>query len=204
MRCPIRLLLKQYHLLDAISTLPVTVINASIDVFDSIPPFRPLVDSLQSLEQSTPRPWLVLRKTIKDLHTNVLHDFRHILESAIAYTNQILRHDFARPKMRDEALLNKSHLNRILVRKYVLLTLQSATTGWIDSLSSPSQTIPIRLSAPLPQTSKASTGTPKSVCQTWSHSFNSVMGERYHGTLSELKCAEPRRSFSYQYLGLMG
>lgn len=158
---PLRLLLKQYNLLDAICNLSVTVINTSIDIVDAIPPFRPLVESLNWMTESTPRPWLALRKSIKDFHTDVLHRFLNILVRAVEYTYQILRQMSVKPatSSKERALLDKSHLDHIKVRGYVLLNLQAATTKFIYYLSSSHGGVaPLGYLAPSWQLLKSRTG----------------------------------------------
>lgn len=160
-RSPLRLLLKQYNLLDAICNLSVTVINTSLDIVDAIPPFRPLVESLTWMTESTPRPWLALLKSIKDFHTDVLHDFLDILDHAVEYTYQIFQHTSKNPAIssKDKVLLNKSHLDHIKVRGYVLSNLQAATTNRIDYLSSSHGGVtPLSYLAPSRQLLKGGTG----------------------------------------------
>lgn len=160
-RSPLRLLLKQYNLLDAVCNLSVTVINTSLDIVDAIPPFRPLVESLTWMTESTPRPWLALLKSIRDFHTDVLHDFLDILDHAVEYTYQIFQHTSKNPAIssKDKVLLNKSHLDHIKVRGYVLSNLQAATTNRIDYLSSSHGGVtPLSYLAPSRQLLKGGTG----------------------------------------------
>jgi hypothetical protein len=160
-RSPLRLLLKQYNLLDAICNLSVTVINTSINIVDAIPPFRPLVESLTWMTESTPRPWLALLKSIRDFHTDVLHDFMDILDHAVEYTYRILQHTSKNPAIssKEKVLLNKSHLDHIKVRGYVLSNLQAATTNRIDYLSSSHGGVtPLSYLAPSWQLLKGGTG----------------------------------------------
>ena len=164
----IRMLLKQYHLLNAISSLPTTVINTSIDIVDALPPFRPLAESLEWVTESTPRDWLALRYTIQDLHTDVLHALRHILDQAITHTDRVLLHTSEKPtiSLNERALLSQTHLDHIRVRKYVLSALQSATNKFIDYLSSsPSQIAPIGHLARFRQMPKGRNGNPLSWLQ---------------------------------------
>jgi len=117
-RSPLRLLLKQYNLLDAICNVSVTIINPLVYIVDAMPSFRPLVDSLTWMTESTPRPWLALLTSIKCFEIDVLHDFLDILDHAVEYTYQIFQHTSKNPAIssKDKVLLNKSHLDHIKVR----------------------------------------------------------------------------------------
>ncbi len=160
-RSPLRLLLKQYNLLDAICNLSVTVINTSIDIVDANPPFRPLVESLTWMTDTTPRPWLALLESIKYFEIDALHYFLDILDRAVEYTYQILQHTLKNLVIssKEKVLLNKSHLDYIMARGYVLFDLQAATTKLIDCLSSSHGGVtPLSYLAPSRQLLKGGTG----------------------------------------------
>lgn len=111
--------------------------------------------------ESTPRPWLALLKSIRDLDTDVLHDFLNMLNRAVEYTYQILQHTLEKPAVssKEKLLLNKSHFDHIKVRGYVLSKLQAATTKLIDGLSSsPGGPTPLRYLASSRQLLKGGTG----------------------------------------------
>lgn len=113
------------------------------------------------MTESTPRPWLALLESIKYFEIDALHYFLDILDRAVEHTYLILQHTSKNPAIssKEKVLLNKSHLDHIMARGYVLFDLQAATTNRIDYLSSSHGGVtPLSYLAPSRQLLKGGTG----------------------------------------------
>ena len=96
---PLRTLLAKYYLLDAISQIKPENVNGCLDVVHTEPPIRPLADSVDMLYAMPPKAWLALRRMIRNLYTDVLHDILDIISDAKLYTDYVLSHTSSRPTL---------------------------------------------------------------------------------------------------------
>lgn len=108
-------------------------INSSIDLVHAVPPFRPLTESLSLIYITTPRPWIRIRKLIRNLHTDVLQRILEILSCVLECTANILSHTSMSPKISpsDLTLIDQALMNRIRARRLVTLILKNAINDFI-------------------------------------------------------------------------
>ena len=96
---PLRTLLAKYYLLDAISQIKPENVNGCLDIVHTEPPIQPLADSVDMLYAMPPKAWLVLRRMIRNLYTDVLHNILDIISDAKLYTDYVLSHTSSRPTL---------------------------------------------------------------------------------------------------------
>ena len=92
-------MLAKYYLLDAISQIKPENVNGCLDVVHTEPPIRPLADSVDMLYAMPPKAWLALRRMIRNLYTDVLHDILDIISDAKLFTDYVLSHTSSRPTL---------------------------------------------------------------------------------------------------------
>ena len=136
---PLRTLLAKYYLLDAISQVKVENVNSCFDVVHAEPPIRPLAESIAWLYVKPPKPWLAIRRMIRNVYTDVLHDILDVLSDAKLYTDYVLFHTSARPTLGplERQFACPALFDCIRVRQYMLNMLFREVQLFILKLSRP-------------------------------------------------------------------
>ena len=136
---PLRTLLAKYYLLDAISQVKVVNINSCFDVVHAEPPIRPLAESIAWLYAKPPKVWLAIRRMIRNLYTDVLHDILNVVSDAKLYTDYVLFHRPARPTLGpiEQKFACPALFDCIRVRQYMLNMLFREIQVFILKLSRP-------------------------------------------------------------------
>lgn len=136
---PLRTLLAKYYLLDAISQVKVVNVNSCFDVVHAEPPIRPLAESIAWLYANPPKIWMAIRRMIRNLYTDVLHDILNIVSDAKLYTDYVLSHTLASPTLGsiEQQFACPALFDCIRVRHYMLNMLFREIQGFILKLSRP-------------------------------------------------------------------
>ena len=136
---PLRTLLAKYYLLDAISQVRLENVNSCLDVVHTEPPIRPLAESVAWLYAKPPRVWLAIRRMIRNLYTDVLHDILDIISDAKLYTDHVLSHTPSRPTLGpiEQGFACPALFDCVRVRQYMLNMLFREVHVFILELSRP-------------------------------------------------------------------
>ena len=136
---PLRTLLAKYYLLDAISQVKLENVNSCLDVVHTEPPIRPLAESVAWLYAKPPKVWLAIRRMIRNLYTDVLHDILDIISDAKLYTDYVLFHTPSRPTLGpiEQGFACPALFDCVRVRQYMLNMLFREIQVFILKLSRP-------------------------------------------------------------------
>ena len=136
---PLRTLLAKYYLLDAISQVELRNVNSCLDVVHTEPPIRPLAESVAWLYAKPPKVWLAIRRMIRNLYTDVLHDILDIISDAKLYTDYVLFHTPSRPTLGpiEQGFACPALFDCVRVRQYMLNMLFREIQVFILKLSRP-------------------------------------------------------------------
>ena len=115
------------------------VIKSHIDSICAEPLTGSMVDRLASIQTTTPRPWLALRRKLRGLQISVLHAVLNVLSEALLYTNDI---SHAKPSelalTPDERnLIEAPFYDCIDARKLVIVLLRDDIRAVVDGFPFP-------------------------------------------------------------------
>ena len=136
---PLRSLLGKYYLLDAIAQIKPENVNSCLDVVHTEPPIRPLAESVDRLYAMPPKPWLAIRRMIRNLYTDVLYDILDIISEAKLYTDYVLFHTSSRPTLGpiEQKFACPALFDCVRVRQYMLNMLFREIQAFILKLRRP-------------------------------------------------------------------
>ena len=132
-------LMMRYHVLDTIALMNPDVIKSRMDSICTEPPSRSLADSMASIHTTTPRPWLAIRRMIRECHPSVLHAILNVLSDALLRTNDILHTESREYALTDgeRKVLEAPFYDCIKARRFVVVLLRDDIRAFIAGFAFP-------------------------------------------------------------------
>ena len=113
--------------------------NSSLGVIHSALPTTSITESLALIHETTPRPWIAIRKMFPHFHTDFLHTVLDWLLDALTCTDKVLNHPSTEPLWihTEQTLVKRPCCNCVHTRRLVISILQNKILAFFRGLASP-------------------------------------------------------------------